>query len=244
MRRARWRSHRPKITRKRRMMWALAFLFFGNVWAFVWIDRNLTQPLAFVAQVRLKQIATEAINKALTEQMAQHGSDVGRLIDWRTDETGKVKAFSLNYAEHLKITADAVRTVQDVLKRLERMPERIPVGQAMKSSLLASFGPRVPVRLEPAGSVKVDLKTRHYDAGINMLLVEVYLRVEAQVAIIIPFDSRPETVATEVPISYVLVVGDVPAYYFDHNGNPLSGGVSPPNVALPPLRLPSPAPSQ
>lgn len=94
----------------------------------------------------------------------------------------------------------------------------------------------VPIRLVPAGAVKVDLNTRQKDAGINMLLVEVYIRIIAEVTIIIPFDTDSEIVETEVPISYLLVVGDVPMYYFDNKGKPLddSGeGVLPPTISLP-----------
>ena len=57
-----------------------------------------------------------------------------------------------------------------------------------------------------------------------MILVEVYIRITAEMAIIIPFDTKPETVVTEIPISYLLVVGDVPMYYYDNKGNP-SGSI-------------------
>ncbi len=58
------------------------------------------------------------------------------------------------------------------------------------------------------------------DVGINMVLVEVYIRVIEEVAIVIPFDLEPEVVETEIPISYLLVVGDVPMYYYDGKGQP------------------------
>jgi hypothetical protein len=104
----------------------------------------------------------------------------------------------------------------------------------MDSAIIASFGPKIPIKFTPIGAVKVDLSTRQQDAGINMILVEVYIRITAEVAIIIPFDSKPEVVETEIPISYVLVVGDVPMYYYDSKGNP-SGKTSsaPPSIAIP-----------
>ncbi|MDF2720097.1 MAG: sporulation protein, partial [Paenibacillus sp.] len=121
----------------------------------------------------------------------------------------------LNYGEHMKITSETVSAVQNVLNGLKDIPEHIPVGQAMDSAIIASFGPKIPIKFTPVGAVKVDLSTRQQDAGINMILVEVYIRITAEVAIIIPFDSEPEVVETEIPISYVLVVGDVPMYYYD-----------------------------
>ena len=67
-----------------------------------------------------------------------------------------------------------------------------------------------------------------------MILVEVYIHIIAEVAVVVPFDMEPETVDTEIPISYLLVVGDVPMYYYDNQGRPVgSNGSNAPAIALP-----------
>ncbi|WP_308635982.1 sporulation protein YunB [Paenibacillus silvisoli] len=209
----------------------LFILFFSQT--FIFVERNLQGPLMAVAKVRVKQVATQAINKAITEQVAGQ-SNADKLIDWKTNASGKVSGFMLNYAEHMRITSETIGTVQTTLNKMGDIPERIPLGQALGSAIIASFGPRIPVKFEPIGAVKVDLNTRQKDAGINMILVEVYMHIVAEVSIIIPFDTQPELVETEIPISYLLVVGDVPMYYYDNKGNPV-GDSAPgaPNISLP-----------
>jgi hypothetical protein len=135
----------------------------------------------------------------------------------------------------MRITAETTETVQNTLTNIGDIPDHIPVGQALGSAIIASFGPRVPVKFEPLGAVKVELNTRQQDAGINMILVEVYMHVIAEVSIIIPFDTKPELVDADIPISYLLVVGDVPMYYYDNKGNPV-GETAPqaPSIAIPP----------
>ncbi|GMK39380.1 hypothetical protein PCCS19_24340 [Paenibacillus sp. CCS19] len=198
-----------------------------------YIDRHLGPPLMTVAELRVKQIATQAINKAISEQVAGK-SDFEQLVDWKTNNSGKVSGFMLNYAEHMRITSQTISTVQQTLDEVGSIPEHIPIGQAFGSTFISSYGPRVPVHFEPIGSVKVDLNTRQQDAGINMILVEVYIRIEAEVSIIIPFDTKPEKVTTEIPISYLLVVGDVPMYYYDNKGQPVGqSAAQAPNIALP-----------
>ncbi|WP_219838708.1 sporulation protein YunB [Paenibacillus sp. R14(2021)] len=210
---------------------ALFLLFFFQT--FIFIERNLQKPLMTVAQVRVKQVATQAINKAITEQVADEtGAD--KLIDWKTNASGKISGFMLNYAEHMRITSETINTVQSTLDKMGDIPEKIPLGQALGSAIIASFGPRIPVKFEPIGAVKVDLNTRQKDAGINMILVEVYMHIVAEVSIIIPFDTQPELVETEIPISYLLVVGDVPMYYYDNKGNPVGESAqNAPSIALP-----------
>jgi len=234
MRRKRWRSAvKSSKGRKRIVLLVLLLLSFFTMQSFIFVEKNLRPPLMNVATMRVKQKATEAINTAITEKIAQ-GTNFEKLIDWQIDNNGKITGFMLNYAEHMKIAGDTVQIVQTTLQNLQKIPEHIPLGQAFGSAILGSFGPNIPIRFIPAGAVKVDLATRQKDAGINMLLVEVYIRIMVDVAIIIPLDTKPETVTTEIPISYLLVVGDVPMYYFDGKGNQIGGSEPlPPNISLP-----------
>jgi hypothetical protein len=55
----------------------------------MYIEQNLRPPIMHLAQIRVKQIATEAINKAITSQVTQ-GKDFDNLVNWKTDSSGKV----------------------------------------------------------------------------------------------------------------------------------------------------------
>jgi sporulation protein YunB len=224
---------------KRHLLLALLIFMLFSIQSYIFIEKNLKPPLMNVAKIRIKQIATQAINTAISERMYKGGTNYDKLIDWRTDSSGKVTGFTLNYSEQMKITSDTINTVQHLLTDLKEVPEHIPLGMAMNSAILASFGPEIPIRLVPAGAAKVDLGTRYQNAGINMILVEVYLKITAEVTIIIPFDAEPEIVETEIPITYTMVVGDVPTYYFDGKGNSVGNSPPlPPSISLPGI-LPS-----
>lgn len=236
MYRRRWRSRTEKGSRKKVVFFVLVICFLFSVQSFVYIEKKLRPPLMHVAKIRVKQVATQSINSAITERIAR-GTNFDKLIEWKTDYAGKINGFMLNYVEHMKITSETVQVVQHTLNQMQEVPEHIPLGQALDSAIIASFGPHIPIRLVPQGAVKVDLSTRQQNAGINMILVEVYVRIIAEVAIIIPFDSEAEIVETEIPISYVLVVGDVPMYYFDGKGAPTGNSMPPPpNISIPQIK--------
>lgn len=234
MGRKKWRSAANRTNGKKKIFLVVLLIFvFFSMQTFIYVEKNLRPPLMNIAKIRVKQKATEAINTAITEKIAQ-GTNFDRLIDWKTDNGGKITGFMLNYAEHMKIAGDTVKIVQTTLQNLQRIPEHIPLGLALNSAIIASYGPDIPIRFVPAGAVKVDLNTRQTNAGINMLLVEVFIRIIAEVTIIIPFNTELEMVSTEIPITYLLVVGDVPMYYFDGKGNPVGGSQPlPPNISLP-----------
>ncbi|MCF2940783.1 sporulation protein YunB [Paenibacillus alkaliterrae] len=227
------RPAKPRIRRRTFVIIVLIVAMVFSIQSFVYVERNLRPPLMNIAKIRVKQIATEAINKAITEQVAKR-SESDKLIDWKMNSNGKISGFMLNYSEHMSITSQTIHTVQSTLKEMENIPENIPIGHALNSAIISSFGPRVPVKFEPVGAAKVELSTRHKEAAINMILVEVYIRIVAEVSIIIPFDTEPQLVETEIPISYALVVGDVPMYYYDGSGKPVGDtAAQAPNISVP-----------
>lgn len=198
-----------------------------------YVEQHLKPPILHLAQIRVKQIATESINKAITSQVAD-GGNAEALIDWKTDKNGKISGFMLNYKEHMRITSQAAEVIQSTLQELHNRTEYIPLGQALGSPLIASYGPDIPIKVEPQGAVKVELNTRQQNAGINMILVEVFIHIVTEVAVVIPFDMEPQVVDTEIPVSYLMVVGDVPMYYYDNQGKPVGeNGNSAPGIAIP-----------
>ncbi|KKO51182.1 sporulation protein [Paenibacillus sp. DMB20] len=231
--RTRSQNSRPRNRKKWWLIASLVFLF-GILQLFLYVERNLKPPIMHLAQIRVKQIATDAINKAITSQVSQ-GKQFDNLVNWKTDSSGKVTGFMLNYAEHLKITSFTTQLVQETLETIHKRKEHIPLGQVLKSPIVASFGPQIPVKIEPQGAVKVQLDTRQQEAGINMILVEVFVHIVTEVAVVVPFDMEPQVVETDIPISYLLVVGDVPMYYYDNQGNPVGeNSAQAPSIAIPP----------
>ncbi|WP_445671664.1 sporulation protein YunB [Paenibacillus sp. FSL R7-0331] len=228
-------SASPARPRRRGSFWLILSLVLaiGVLQGLRYVEQHLRPPIIHLAQIRVKQIATESINKAITSQVAD-GGDAEALIDWKTDNNGKISGFMLNYREHMRITSQAAEVIQSTLQELHNRTEHIPLGQALDSPLIASFGPDVPIKIEPQGAVKVELNTRQKNAGINMILVEVYIHIVTEVAVVVPFDMEPQVVDTEIPVSYLMVVGDVPMYYYDNQGNPVGdNGSSAPGIAIP-----------
>lgn len=218
---------------KRKLFFSVIAILLVTVPIFIFFEANLREPLMHVSKIRMKQIATQAINEAITKQVVEQ-ANAEQLIDWKMDAAGKVSGFVLNYGEHMRITSSTVETVQSTLQNLNHIPEKIPIGHALNSAFISNYGPKVPIEIEPLGAVKVELNTREKNAAINMVLVEVYIRIVTEIAVVIPFDSEPDLVEAEIPISYLLVVGDVPMYYYDSSGRAVGeDAAQAPNIAVP-----------
>ena len=222
---------------KRKHVWLIALLVFAflMIQGMLFLDRELRGPLMFLAKIKITQMATEAINTAIADEVART-VDSNKLIEWRTSEAGKVTGLMIDYQEQMRITARTIEVVNRVLREREDIPEQIPIGHALNSPFISSIGPSVSVKFHPATAVKVDVDTRSTETGINNLLIEVFVRIRTDIAVVIPFDQEPQQIETEIPLSYVMVVGDVPTYYYDGHGNPVGNSAQ----QAPVITLPNP----
>ncbi|WP_010271458.1 sporulation protein YunB [Paenibacillus senegalensis] len=239
MRRRRWKSRNPRKSSRKRAIFLVLILFtLFSLQSFIYIEKRLKPPLTHLATIRMKQVVTQSVNATLSEKITEE-ANLDKLMEWKHGQDGKVNGFVLNYAEHMKITSRSVDIVQGLLQDLQAHTEKIPLGLVLDSAIIASYGPKIPIRMSPQGAVQVELGRRYESVGINMVLAEVYIRIIADVAVIVPFSSEHEVIETEVPLSYVLIIGDTPMYYVDNKGNPVGNSSPlPPSVTLPEMRTP------
>ncbi len=123
----------------------------------------------------------------------------------------------------MEIVGETTSRIQNRLKEFEeeKVERSIPLGLALGNSFLAQMGPDLPVTFVPLGSVKTRLETKLEEAGINMVLATVYISVEVDLRIVIPFATDQKTVMTQIPITHSLIIGEVPQYLYNNpDGKP------------------------
>src|SRR5699024_10252541 len=110
-------------------------------------------------------------------------------------------------------------TVDELVDRDPTVVE-IPIGQAKGNTILANIGPQIRVNMELVRNVQTDIIEKKEKIGINNVLLSLYIYVEADVQIVIPFTTSVTTVDTNILIDKHLVMGDVPEFYGGGGDNP------------------------
>lgn len=190
---------------------------------FIVVERRVEPTLMLIAQAKAEQVAKLAITDAVTKRMSQQGVDVNEVVIMEKDENGSIKAVNFNFKEYSRIVGETTARIQNRLKEFEQehVQTTIPLGLATKNVFLEHIGPDIPVTFVPIGAVKTKLETGLKQAGINMVLVTVYIHVEVDLRVIIPFATKQQTVTTQIPVSEALIVGKVPAYLYNNpSGKP------------------------
>lgn len=178
------------------------------------IESNLQPTILAIAKAEAEQVAVRAIQNAVNEKVAK-SVEYKDLIFIRTDNRGRVVLMQANTVKINSLAADTILDIQKNLSMLEGKVIPIPLGQVLKSQLLAAYGPKIKVKLVPIGTVKVKVADDFQQAGINQTRHRLYLNVFSKVKIIIPLVTDNIEVAAQVPIAETIIVGEVPQTYLN-----------------------------
>lgn len=181
---------------------------------FTIVERNLKETILAMARVRAEQAAIRAVQEAVNEKLAK-AVEYKDLIYIRTDNRGRVVLMQANTIKINNLAADTTLEIQKTLAKLEGTVIPIPIGQALNSKILASYGPEIKVTLVPMGTVKVKVEDDFQQAGINQTRHRLYLHVFSRVKIVIPLVSDTVEVASQIPIAETIIVGEVPQTHVD-----------------------------
>ncbi|MFZ5965972.1 MAG: sporulation protein YunB [Bacillota bacterium] len=186
----------------------LLLIFYG----FMLIDKKIKPAVLAIAEVKAREIATRAINEAVNSKVSED-IKYQDLIFIRTDSEGNVTMMQANTVMMNKLASEVALSVQDNIKQIRASSVKVPLGNVFGSQLLAQYGPKININVTPIGMVRVDFKTEFEHSGINQTRHKIYLNINTQVKIIVPFSSNTTAVETTVPIAETVIVGKVPENY-------------------------------
>ncbi|AIG25369.1 sporulation protein YunB [Brevibacillus sp. 7WMA2] len=216
------RMRRRRIRTSKKKIFFIAFIVFLAIiiQSIVFLEQKIKPTLLVIAKQKSEQIAKEAIADAVTKKIAQIDMNTAEVLDIEKDSDNKIRAINFNFQGYSKIMGEANQRIKNRLKEFEseKIEARVPLGLASGSSFLSDTGPKLPITFSPVGSAKTWLDPKLSEAGINMVMVTIYLQVEVRLQVIIPFATDQTIVTTSIPITNSLVVGEVPDYLYN---NPL-----------------------
>jgi sporulation protein YunB len=184
---------------------------------FAIIDWRLRPTLHQLATARARVLATEAVTSAVALEIAE-GIRWEDLYALRPDSAGKVVLVQPNTGEIDRLTSKVTLRVQEYLNKINETRIRIPLGQILGTHVLANVGPRIVISITPIGTVTTRILSDFEQAGINQIRHKIYLEVTAHMQVIVPMVVATDDIVAQVPITEVLIMGDVPETYIQVEG--------------------------
>lgn len=177
------------------------------------VDRILREPFYDIAQVRAVQLATEAVNRTIRQEVSEENLQYRDFVAIEKDGQGHVTLIQANTVKVNQVATETTLAVQKALEEMKIHSFDIPLGLVLQTPFLANYGPRIKVYVYPVGTVRVKIIDNFESAGINQTRHSIYLSFDTNVRIVIPTKSGDALVATQVPLAETIIVGTVPTTY-------------------------------
>lgn len=181
---------------------------------FFYIDNKIMPTVQAIGELKAQEITTRAINESVSIVVKQD-IKYSDLIDIKEDEEGNITLMQANTMMMNQVASDVALTIQEHLKQIQTASEKIPLGNALGSQLLAQHGPKLKLTVTPLGMVDVNFGTEFQQSGINQTRHRIFLIVNTKVRVIIPFSSNTIEVTTYIPVAETVIVGRVPMNYIN-----------------------------
>jgi len=231
------------------MITIILFALFSGLSIWV-VDKGIKPVLMDIAIVKIDEIGTRAINQAVRFAESYDFTDV---LEITYNAEGNVATYNHNPAIVSEINRVATDRVEEFFQHVNRGDPisydyslhepydygegaadraaqdptlvEIPLGQVTGNTVLANLGPRIPVNLELVGNVRTNIVRDTEPLGINGSWVSLYVHVESDVQIVVPFTTEVTTLHTEIYVDGGAILGDVPDFY--------SGDGDAPSISIP-----------
>ena len=158
--------------------------------------------------------ASDAINAAIADQIAEGEFDYDRMVTIEKDANGNVAAIRTNIGELNRLKTSVLQRMDEELEQLSMEQLGVPIGSVLLPELLSGRGPLVPVRVLAVRASDASFRNSFQSAGINQTLHSIYIDTHVCITIMTWTGTSEINVDSAVVAAETVIVGTVPTTYF------------------------------
>ena len=158
--------------------------------------------------------ASDAINAAIADQIAEGEFDYDRMVTIEKDANGNVAAIRTNIGELNRLKTSVLQRMDEKLEQLSMEQLGVPIGSVLLPELLSGRGPLVPVRVLAVRTSDASFRNSFQAAGINQTLHSIYIDIHVCITILTWTGTSEINVDSAVVAAETVIVGTVPNTYF------------------------------
>jgi sporulation protein YunB len=225
--------NKMKLRNRIAIIFIVIILF--TIVGFMSLNKKATPILMNYAKEETYKLATLVINNAINKKIVEE-LKLDNLFLITKDDNGEVVSIDFNSIIVNRVLTTTTSEVEKNLRYIEqgRITEldlyeyddklakkgifyQIPLGVVLNNVFFSNLGPKIPVKMNLVGSIISGIETKVTNYGINNALIEVFVHLQVNIQVILPFSSEKIKVDTNIPVAIKLIRGKIPSYY--SNGN-------------------------
>lgn len=184
---------------------------------FIKIFSYRSEPILMdYAKRKTNNIVSSIINKSINDVIYKNSYE--NIIQIDKDKNGNIT--NLNF-DSKKINELLYLTTNDILNSIDDLEHinskdkvyYVPMGVIHNIPILVNIGPKIPFKIEIISSTNNSSYTNIKEYGINSSIVEVFIKIDIQIQVILPFRSEIIDVEKDILLDSKIVQGKIPEYY-------------------------------
>lgn len=204
-----------KRKRSKRKKLFVALFIIGAIIAAVciFIKNNVNPMIVTISNERIRALTTDAVSTAVLDVMSENSSV--EYLNITRDDKQNIKSVDMDTAAINDLAQKITLTAQKRINEIGKDGIKIPVGSLSGVTLFTGLGPDINIKIYLVGSTQTQIISLFSSAGINQTLHRLYINISGSVAVAVP--GLPSTIktSTQVLMSEMIIVGEVPPTYLN-----------------------------
>ncbi len=167
-----------------------------------------------LVETQVSNQASDAINAAIAEQIAEGKLKYEDMVTVEKDKSGAVTAIRTNMERINLLKTGILDCIDEKLDNLSVEELGVPIGSVLLPELLSGRGPNMPVRVLAVRTSDAIFRNDFSAAGINQTRHSIYIDIQVTVTVLTWAGTNDVVVDATVAAAETVIVGTVPTTYF------------------------------
>lgn len=165
-------------------------------------------------ETQVNNQASDAINAAIAEQIADGRLEYADMVTVEKDRNGAVTAITANMDRINLLKTGILDCIDEKLDNLSVEELSVPVGSVLLPELFSGRGPTIPVRVLAVRTSDAIFRNDFSSAGINQTRHSIFIDIHVTMTILTWTGTQDVLVDATVAAAETVIVGTVPTTYF------------------------------
>lgn len=179
------------------------------------LDAALQPALADLAAAQVERAVRGAAESAFGQLLAEEPDLCRGLYTVGTGPDGAVATLEADSGKLSALRTDLLAEITRQVESLDSKELAVPLGSLTGWTLLSNRGPSIGVEVLAVSIPSAEFRSSFQAAGVNQTLHRATLEVSVEVTLLLPGGTTVENVDLSLPVSEIVVVGEVPQTYLN-----------------------------
>ncbi|MFZ2538847.1 MAG: sporulation protein YunB [Oscillospiraceae bacterium] len=175
--------------------------------------------LVKASEYQAKMILTNLLSDTINEILADTQIPYNGIVKIERGKDDKITSIETDINSINKIKSKITSNVSKAFTNLPSHSYALPLGTLLSNPFILGRGPDIKLTIIPMGYINSQIISEFSAAGINQTNYRVMLNITLNYTTIIPLHKSSSKIDTNFVIIDTIIVGEVPQYYTNINGN-------------------------